>query len=132
MHPFIVALAALWGAPVGIPIWLGLGVLWAARLIRFERWHGPVAEFSVVYGREWWMRHWESWSGVSLPFAMIVDRYDQSPDTVRRHELHHVRRQWLPLGPLFLPVYLVLLAVHGYRDHPFEVAARRASYGVVS
>ncbi len=42
------------------------------------------------------------------------------------HERHHVR-QAMWWGPLFVPAYLVLAAVFGYRRHPFERAARRAA-----
>jgi hypothetical protein len=42
------------------------------------------------------------------------------------HELHHVR-QFCAWGPLFIPTYLLVAIVRGYRRHPFEVAARRAS-----
>ncbi len=42
------------------------------------------------------------------------------------HERHHVR-QAMWWGPLFVPVYLLLAAVFGYRRHPFERAARRAA-----
>lgn len=38
------------------------------------------------------------------------------------HELHHVW-QYERLGPLFLPVYLVVWLFTGYRRHPFELAA---------
>lgn len=34
---------------------------------------------------------------------------------------------WKKLGPLFPPVYLVLLAIYGYDKHPFEQRARRAA-----
>lgn len=42
------------------------------------------------------------------------------------HERHHVR-QYLVWGPAFIPVYLALAIPHGYRNHPWERAARRAS-----
>lgn len=42
------------------------------------------------------------------------------------HERHHVR-QSMVWGPLFVPVYLVLAVPFGYRRHPMERAARRAS-----
>lgn len=45
---------------------------------------------------------------------------------LRAHELAHVRQYEL-LGPLFLPVYLAIFAVRGYRRHPMEVAASRAA-----
>jgi hypothetical protein len=42
------------------------------------------------------------------------------------HERHHVR-QSMVWGPLFVPVYLGLAIPFGYRRHPMERAARRAS-----
>ena len=42
------------------------------------------------------------------------------------HERHHVR-QSMVWGPLFVPVYLALAVPFGYRRHPMERAARRAS-----
>jgi len=42
------------------------------------------------------------------------------------HERHHIR-QAMWWGPLFVPAYLALAAVFGYRRHPFERAARRAA-----
>jgi hypothetical protein len=42
------------------------------------------------------------------------------------HERHHVR-QAMCWGPLFVPAYLLLAAVFGYRRHPFERAARLAA-----
>jgi hypothetical protein len=41
------------------------------------------------------------------------------------HERHHVW-QYERLGPLYLPVYLVVWVFTGYRRHPFEMAARLA------
>jgi hypothetical protein len=44
---------------------------------------------------------------------------------LRRHELAHVRQyEWL--GPVFVPVYVALWLVRGYRRHPLERAASRA------
>jgi hypothetical protein len=42
------------------------------------------------------------------------------------HERHHVR-QYCAWGPLFIPVYLGMAAVYGYRRHPMELAAARAA-----
>ncbi len=42
------------------------------------------------------------------------------------HERHHVR-QYMALGPLFIPVYLLLAIPFGYRRHPMERAADRAA-----
>ncbi|MGE5227684.1 MAG: hypothetical protein ACM3OO_12490 [Planctomycetaceae bacterium] len=42
------------------------------------------------------------------------------------HERHHVR-QYCAWGPLFIPAYLLLAIVFGYRRHPMERAADRAA-----
>jgi hypothetical protein len=48
---------------------------------------------------------------------------DPSPELLD-HEALHVR-QAERLGPLLVPAYLWLNAIHGYRDNPLERAARR-------
>ncbi len=42
------------------------------------------------------------------------------------HERSHVH-QYRVWGPLFIPVYLVLAAVCGYRRHPMELAAEASA-----
>ena len=39
------------------------------------------------------------------------------------HEAHHVL-QYRRLGPLFIPIYVVVSIFTGYRDHPMEESAR--------
>jgi hypothetical protein len=39
------------------------------------------------------------------------------------HELHHVW-QYERLGPLYIPLYVLIWVFTGYRRHPFEEAAR--------
>lgn len=41
------------------------------------------------------------------------------------HERWHIR-QFCAWGPLFIPVYLLLAIVYGYRRHPMEVRAQVA------
>jgi hypothetical protein len=41
------------------------------------------------------------------------------------HELHH-EWQYEALGPLYIPIYLLVWVFTGYRRHPFEMAARFA------
>jgi hypothetical protein len=41
------------------------------------------------------------------------------------HELHHVW-QYERLGPLYIPLYVLIWVFTGYRRHPFEEAARLA------
>ena len=55
---------------------------------------------------------------------VVVARKEPSP-ALWAHELVHTR-QAERLGPLMAPVYLGLLATHGYAHHPLERAARRA------
>jgi hypothetical protein len=42
------------------------------------------------------------------------------------HERWHVR-QYMRWGPLFIPVYLALAVIYGYRRHPMERSAERAA-----
>ena len=42
------------------------------------------------------------------------------------HERHHVR-QYMRWGVFFIPVYFALAIPKGYRNHPWERAARRVS-----
>jgi hypothetical protein len=51
---------------------------------------------------------------------------DRPSPALLAHEAVHVR-QAERLGPLLFPVYVWLGAVHGYRDHPLERAARLAA-----
>jgi hypothetical protein len=57
----------------------------------------------------------------------VVLARDRDPSPVLlAHEAVHVR-QAERLGPLLVPAYLWLGALHGYRDHPLERAARLAA-----
>jgi len=42
------------------------------------------------------------------------------------HERHHIK-QYCVLGPLFIPLYLGLAIPYGYKRHPMEIRAMRAS-----
>ena len=55
--------------------------------------------------------------------AVVVAVREPDP-VIWRHELRHVR-QYERLGLAFLPVYLRLLARHGYARHPLEREASR-------
>ena len=46
--------------------------------------------------------------------------------TLSMHERHHIK-QCCVLGPFFLPVYFLLAIPYGYRRHPLEIRAKRAS-----
>lgn len=46
--------------------------------------------------------------------------------TLSTHERHHIK-QYSVFGPFFLPVYFLLAIPYGYRRHPLEIRAKRAS-----
>ncbi|HEX6263329.1 MAG TPA: hypothetical protein VF097_10835 [Actinomycetota bacterium] len=62
----------------------------------------------------------------AITFGHVVLSVRAVEGSLRRHERHHVA-QYEVLGPLFLPTYLGLFAVKGYRGHPFEVEASEAA-----
>lgn len=57
---------------------------------------------------------------------VVLLRGDRPSPGLLAHEAAHAR-QAERLGPLLVPVYAVLSASHGYRDHPLERAARLAA-----
>lgn len=59
-------------------------------------------------------------------FGHVVVAVGDPGPALLDHELAHVRQAEY-LGPLFVPAYLGLLAVYGYRRHPLERAARAAT-----
>lgn len=63
-------------------------------------------------------------SAMTVGFVILSARPLQG--RLLEHERHHVR-QSMVWGPLFVPVYLGLAIPFGYRRHPMERAARRAS-----
>lgn len=50
--------------------------------------------------------------------------YNVEPcENLRQHEGRHTNQYWI-LGPLFLPIYFLLLGIRGYYNHPLEKDAR--------
>ena len=72
------------------------------------------------------------WRYRAITFGHVVLSVDELDPTTLDHEIVHVR-QYERWGPLFFPAYLFaslaarLRGGHGYRDNPFEIAARRDS-----
>jgi hypothetical protein len=62
---------------------------------------------------------------VAVTFGHVVLSSLRVEDRLLAHELHHVW-QYERLGPLYLPLYLLVWIFTGYREHPFERAARFA------
>lgn len=71
-----------------------------------------------------WVFSKTPWSAITYGHVILATRTLEG--TLRAHERAHVR-QYEALGPLFLPVYLGIFAVRGYRRHPMELAASRAA-----
>jgi hypothetical protein len=61
----------------------------------------------------------------AVTFGHVVLSNRPVTDRLLAHELHHVW-QYEALGPLYLPIYLLVWVFTGYRRHPFELAARLA------
>ena len=71
-----------------------------------------------------WVFSKSKWRAITYGHVILSTR--RLEGRLRSHELHHVR-QYEALGPLFLPLYLAVFAVRGYKKHPLEVAASRAA-----
>ncbi len=83
---------------------------------------GDTLEFRIHRGPVRWVC-----AGLNIAAFTVGDcvLYRLPPTAaVRVHERRHVT-QYRVLGPLFLPVYFVLLAAFGYWNHPLERDARR-------
>lgn len=115
-------LLSLWLLPITIPVWLlYILPLWALGWIEYTGSPGfLVARFYTVDSGNWYSKLWRSWGGQALPHAMVL----RVPSvTTEAHELRHTD-QWLVFGPLFPIVYVAILLVTGYVNHPFEKDAR--------
>ncbi len=62
----------------------------------------------------------------AMTVGYVIVSSEPVEGTLLRHEEEHIR-QYDRWGPFFIPVYLLLAIPYGYRRHPMELAARRAS-----
>ena len=65
-------------------------------------------------------------AGANAIGQVVISTYDPTSRRLLAHEALHVR-QAERLGPLLLPLYVLLGARYGYRRNPIERAARRAA-----
>lgn len=65
---------------------------------------------------------------VAITLGDVVISAEPLSGRLLAHEREHVR-QFHRWGPAFLPAYLALFLVYGYRRNPFEVAADRVASG---
>jgi len=63
---------------------------------------------------------------VAVTVGVVIISATPLRGPLRAHERQHVR-QYRAWGPLFIPVYLLLAIVYGYRRHPMERRAERAA-----
>jgi hypothetical protein len=111
-------LAYVWASPNTL-IGLILGLLTFQRprtacgILLFD---GPPRGFTAAL--RWFRR-----SAITYGHVVLSNRPVQG--TLLAHELHHVW-QYERLGPLYIPIYVLVWVFTGYRRHPFELAARLA------
>jgi hypothetical protein len=118
-----------------MPLLRGLGYVWASPntllglvlgLLCFERpriTNGIVAFDGRPRGFLWVLGTVLRKAGITFGHIVLCDRVLEGRLLI--HELHHVR-QYERLGPLYIPLYVVIWVFMGYRAHPFERAARLA------
>ena len=115
------AVAILWTLPN-----TALGLI--VGLLAFQRprvAHGAVVFDGPVRGSLLVVR---TFRRTAVTLGHVVLSCDRLEGPLLAHELHHVW-QYERLGPLYLPIYLVVWAFTGYRRHPFELAAVVAEGG---
>lgn len=113
-------LGFLWALPTTL-----LGLL--AGALTFQR--PRVADGVLVFDRagpRGFLRILTAMDRAAMTLGFVIVSAVPLEGRLLAHERHHVR-QAMWWGPLFVPAYLALAAVFGYRRHPFERAARRAA-----
>jgi hypothetical protein len=114
--------AGLWSAPL-----TALGMVATALGGQLPRWDADLQAFvaTSLRGPFSWFLRLQGAAAATLG-QVVVLRGDAPSAALLRHEVQHVRQQER-LGPLFAIAYPLAGARWGYRNTPFEVAARRAA-----
>lgn len=116
--PLLRLLAYVWASPNTL-IGLILGIL---AFQRPRETHGVLVFDGHVRGSVWALKLFRR---AAITYGHVVLSNRAVAGRLLVHELHHVR-QYERLGPLYIPLYLVIWIFTGYRGHPFEQAARLA------
>lgn len=116
--PLLRALAYVWTSPNTL-LGLLLGLLAFQRPRRTD---GILVFDSRVRGS---IRALRLFRRSAITYGHVVLSNRRVEGSLLVHELHHVR-QYERLGPLYLPLYVLIWLFMGYRRHPFEEAARLA------
>ena len=116
--PFLRALAYVWASPNTL-LGLLLG-LFAFQMPRVTR--GILVFDSHPRGFTKALRLLRR---AAVTYGHVVLSNRRVEGSLLAHELHHVH-QYERLGPLYIPLYVLIWIFTGYRKHPFEEAARLA------
>ncbi|MPZ71955.1 MAG: hypothetical protein GEU74_01785 [Nitriliruptorales bacterium] len=111
--------AAMWASPVTLA-----GLLAGAGSATRPRFVDGIVLFAPARGITGLLIRRRGFTAAGLGHVVIA--LEEPSASLLAHELAHVR-QAERLGPFMAPAYLALLAVHGYRHHPMERAARLAA-----
>jgi hypothetical protein len=101
-----------------------LGLALGALTFQAPRIHGGVIVFDRRARGITWLLAKMHRTAMTIGFVIVSARPLEG--RLLAHERHHVRQSMM-LGPLFVPLYVALAVPFGYRRHPMERAARRAS-----
>lgn len=108
--------AMVWAAPMTV-----VGLIIAAGSGARPRLRDGVILFTPARALTGWTVRTRGYAAAAFGHV-IVSVHEPTPHLLA-HELVHVR-QAERFGAFMAPLYLVLLARYGYRDHPMEMAAR--------
>jgi hypothetical protein len=118
MHPLLRALAYAWASPNTL-----LGLVMGALSFQAPRsMHGILVFDGPPRGS---LRALDLFNRAAITYGHVVLSNRRLEGSLLTHELHHVW-QYERLGPLYIPIYVVVWLFMGYRRHPFEMAARLA------
>lgn len=117
-HPLARVAAVIWASPISAAGLL-VGLASGAPVRRRQ----GVLLFAPIRGLPGRMLRARGYAASALGHVVLSVPADPPPRLLA-HELVHTR-QAERLGLFMAPVYLVLLAVYGYRGHPLERAAYR-------
>lgn len=108
---------AIWSAPYGLIGYL-LGFIALIDRRNYIVYESPVPTI-VINGpvADWFQAR--GWKAFTLGWAVYVWGDANCTDEVLKHEAMHVR-QAMRWGIMFPVIYLALLIVYGYTDHPME------------
>ncbi|MGH2710929.1 MAG: hypothetical protein ACRDH9_06980 [Actinomycetota bacterium] len=116
--PLLRVLAYVWASPNTI-----LGILFGLLSFQRPRTQDGILVFDADRRGFIWLI--ALFRRAAITYGHVVLSNSPVQGSLLVHELHHVR-QYERLGPLYIPLYVLIWVFTGYRGHPFEEAARLA------